>query len=325
MNNSLSEKEVNNTLETVTRLDVSKDALIWTIGNFSDLPKDPNLELFSPTMNNSSHNKPRWGIKIKQGAQFGTIFYDFFLLLYTFPRVFHQPLRIELSLIREDSNKSILSREMFLNLQYKNEQTQSEVCLPVVDKIVSIVNTQINVWISINLTIKCVISYKVHNIVSVKENNELLPSNLPNLSSFEQFYLSERLSDFSLKVDDEVLPVHRIVLSSHSSVFAAMIESDMKENHERFAVISDIPSSVLKDMLHYMYCGMVEDITHEKAILLYEAADIYNVQRLKEDCAVYLCSHMNDDVSANVLRLANLYNDKRLETAVRLLLNRKNE
>ncbi|GFY47929.1 hypothetical protein TNIN_64081 [Trichonephila inaurata madagascariensis] len=68
----------------------------------------------------------------------------------------------------------------------------------------------------------------------------------------------------------------------------------MKENHERFAVISDIPSSVLKDMLHYMYCGMVEDLTPEKAILLYEAADIYNVQHLKEDCAVYLCNHMNE-------------------------------
>ncbi|GFY45704.1 speckle-type POZ protein [Trichonephila inaurata madagascariensis] len=157
-----------------------------------------------------------------------------------------------------------------------------------------IVNTLINSWTSTNLTIKCVLWYKIHNFVPVKENSELLPSNLPNISSFEQFYLSERLSDFSLKVDDEVLPVHRIVLFSHSSVFAAMIESDMKENHERFAVISDISSSVLKDMLHYMYCGMVEDLTPEKAILLYEAADIYNVQHLKEDCAVYLCNHMNE-------------------------------
>ncbi|GFS59545.1 speckle-type POZ protein [Trichonephila inaurata madagascariensis] len=321
MNNSLSEIEVN-TLETVTRVDVIKDTLIWTVNNFSVVEQDPNLELFSPTVNNNSLNRPRWGIKIKKDAEFGTRFYDFFLIFYTFPRDFLQTLRIELSLVREDGNKSFLSREMSLNLQYKNEETQSEVCLPVVDKIV---NTHINSSTSTNLTIKCVIIYKVHNIVTVNENDELLPSNLPNIPPFEQFYLSERLSDFSLKVDDEVLPVHQIVLSFHSSVFAAMIESDMKENHERFAVISDIPSSVLKDMLHYMYCGMVEDLTSEKAILLYEAADIYNVQHLKEDCAVYLCSHMSDDVSANVLRLANLYNDKRLESVVRLHLNQKNE
>ncbi|GFY54452.1 speckle-type POZ protein [Trichonephila inaurata madagascariensis] len=324
MNNSFSEVK-GTTLETVTDVDVSKDTLIWTVNNFSVLQQDPNLELLTPTLNNNSLNKPRWGIKIKKGDQFAIGFFDFFLLLYTFPRDCHQPLRIELSLVREDSYKSLPSREMFLNLQYKNEQTQSEVCRPVVVKIVSVVNTLINSWTSTDLTIKCVISYNVHSIVSVKENGELLPFNLRNISSFEQFYLSERLSDFSLKVDDEVLPVHQIVLSSHSSVFAAMIESDMKENHERCAVIFDIPSSVLKDMLHYMYCGMVEDLTPKKAVLLYEAADIYNLQHLKEDCAVYLSSHTNDDVSANVLRLANLYNDKRLETAVRLLLNRKNE
>ncbi|GFY47930.1 hypothetical protein TNIN_64091 [Trichonephila inaurata madagascariensis] len=102
MNNSLSEKE-GNTLETVTSVDLSEDTLIWTIDNFSVLQHDPNLELLSPTLNNNFHNKPRWGVKIKKGDQFETRFYDFFLLLYTFPLGFHQPLRIKLSLIREDS------------------------------------------------------------------------------------------------------------------------------------------------------------------------------------------------------------------------------
>ncbi|GFU19239.1 speckle-type POZ protein [Nephila pilipes] len=325
MNNLLLQKDINSTLETVTRVDVSKDTLVWSIDNFSLLQQDPNLELCSPTLNNNSHNKPRWGIKVKKGNQFGTRFYDFYLILYTLPRHFYQPIRIELNVHREYDKKALLAREMYLSLHYKNEHVGNDVYLPVSEKIISIVQSQINSWTATSLRLECIISYKVHSIVSMKGNEELLPPNLSNISSFKQFYLSEKLSDFSLEVDDEVLPVHRLVLTYHSSVFAAMMESDMRENRDRLAVISDIPASVLKDLLHYMYCGMVENLTPEKAILVYEAADIYNVQHLKEECAHYLCNHMNDDISANVLRLANMYNDKKLETAVRLLLNRKNE
>ena len=65
------------------------------------------------------------------------------------------------------------------------------------------------------------------------------------------------LSDFTVVVGSESIPVHRALLAARSPVFAAMFRhEDTKEAQESQVVISDVRAEVFKDLLHFAYTGV---------------------------------------------------------------------
>jgi len=87
---------------------------------------------------------------------------------------------------------------------------------------------------------------------------------------------------------------HRAILAKRSEHFAAMFRSGMRESLEREICIPNIPSSIFKLMLEFLYTdGVKINIDIEQAVDLYVAADLYQLDRLKEMCSFVVKRNMN--------------------------------
>ena len=88
--------------------------------------------------------------------------------------------------------------------------------------------------------------------------------------------------DARIKVANEVFNVHKVVLASASRVFQAMLESDVLEK-SGILEISDFDSSVIADLLAYIYTGEAPNM-EELAEELLLAADKYELISLAHSC-----------------------------------------
>lgn len=123
-------------------------------------------------------------------------------------------------------------------------------------------------------------------------------------------------SDAVLTCGDSSFPVHKNILATRSDVFAAMFRHDMEEKNTGVVDIEDMDSSVLEQFVKYLYSGKVEEISVDKCIQLYQVADKYAVQSLKDFCASFISENLSKDVVCRILLLADQVGDaKLLETA----------
>ncbi len=68
---------------------------------------------------------------------------------------------------------------------------------------------------------------------------------------------SGQLSDFTIVVGTNGIPVHKCVLLAHSPVFKAMFNHDsIKEAQEKKVIIPDVSIDAMKDFLQFIYTGM---------------------------------------------------------------------
>jgi hypothetical protein len=125
---------------------------------------------------------------------------------------------------------------------------------------------------------------------------------------------NQEFSDFTLLTSDqEPIYVHKNILSIRSPVFSAMVNSKMLEGISSQAMITDISSKAVKELIRFIYCGRVDNIDDVAEDLLY-AADKYNLEDLKPLCACALAMKLD---KSNVLEsyimaeLHDLYNLKK--------------
>lgn len=93
----------------------------------------------------------------------------------------------------------------------------------------------------------------------------------------------ETLSDFIFIVGDEKFHVHKQILASKSKVFYAMFTTDMKENKNNEANITDMDSAVFKELLRFLYTNVVKE-AQKHAYELYQVAHKYDIPRLVNFC-----------------------------------------
>ena len=80
-------------------------------------------------------------------------------------------------------------------------------------------------------------------------------------------------SDITLVAGVQEFKVHKLHLSTHSAVFAAMFQhEDTKEAIEKKAIIEDVSAEVMRTLLHYIYTGTVEN-KDDLSVELFSAAD----------------------------------------------------
>lgn len=135
------------------------------------------------------------------------------------------------------------------------------------------------------------------------------------VTDFEKMFDKNILTDFDLKTNDvEVLKVHKVVLAARSPVFYAMLKNGYKELKQMYVDIKQYDSVVMKEVLRFMYCQKVrfinEEITHKLAF----AADMYQVEDLKEACINQIIFTLSTDNVLKSLILAdqltkNLYSE----------------
>eukprot|EP00803_Ostreobium_quekettii_P004434 evm.model.scf_2187.2 EVM.evm.TU.scf_2187.2 scf_2187:11453-16415(-) len=117
-------------------------------------------------------------------------------------------------------------------------------------------------------------------------------------------------ADVKITVEDETFEAHRFILEARSPVFHALLNIPMREGSEGVADIKDIQPPVFKALLFFMYTDSLpdelEDGQMDAAIAqhLLEAADRYQLVRLRRICERRLCQTVDVDTVATTLTLA---------------------
>ena len=85
-------------------------------------------------------------------------------------------------------------------------------------------------------------------------------------------------ADLTINCDSETFRVHKYFLCSKSTVFSAMLNSDMREAREGEINIRDMNSNTLSSMIHYIYTGELADGWQDLDIQdVTIAADMYDL------------------------------------------------
>ncbi|CAM0870908.1 unnamed protein product [Alopecurus aequalis] len=127
-------------------------------------------------------------------------------------------------------------------------------------------------------------------------------------------------ADVTFHVGGEKFLAHRYVLAARSPVFKVELYGAMKESVGSPIVIDDMEARVFKCLLHFIYTDSLPalemasgDVAMASHLLV--AADRYNVERLKLICEHKLCSHIDANMVANTLVLADQHGCNGLKEA----------
>jgi len=173
------------------------------------------------------------------------------------------------------------------------------------------------------LTVECKMTVSFSRIESVPFLNGAKPDALVDLGTQLGSLLdSGRLSDVVVRVGDEHIRAHSIVLAARSPVFDAMWTSSMKEQAEKEVEITDLEPVAVQRMIRFMYTGAVpcELSNDNETLALLEAAHRYQVTVLIELCVVALSSRLTVDIVAERLMVADLAGLESLRRACLLFI-----
>ncbi|CDJ26340.1 hypothetical protein CFC21_043097 [Triticum aestivum] len=132
---------------------------------------------------------------------------------------------------------------------------------------------------------------------------------------------SEEEADVTFKIGDDTFVAHRCVLAARSTVFRAELFGPMKEGTIGGIIhIEDMEGNVFKALLSFIYTDSLpkmaidtlEDEREDQEVLwlqhLLEAADRYDLERLKVLCEEKLCQHIDVGSVTTILTLAEQHN-----------------
>jgi len=111
--------------------------------------------------------------------------------------------------------------------------------------------------------------------------------------------------------------VHRNVLCARSSYFRGMFTSGLREKNESLIVIKDADKVIFKELLRYIYCGMVtEQVLQDQTVELLTVADKYDVEGLRTKCEALLMQRITKSNAASILLAADMYHALNLKKKV---------
>ncbi|KAF0901293.1 hypothetical protein E2562_039158 [Oryza meyeriana var. granulata] len=172
------------------------------------------------------------------------------------------------------------------------------------------------------LTIECVINVVQDPVVTAGDAPELEhpPSNI--LDHLAGLVDDKDTADVTFVVQGEEFPAHRAVLAMRSPVFKAELYGPLKESNARIAVDGMEPA-VFRALLHFIYTDTtaamddLDDADDKAQMILHllEAADRYDVERLKLICELMLCKSLTVDTVAATLAMADQHHCQKLKEA----------
>lgn len=156
------------------------------------------------------------------------------------------------------------------------------------------------------------------------------------LSSFNKNYLTRRIAcdihkmfdetkflDIEMKCNDgEILKAHKAILASRSTVFYAIFSNCPKQPHNQTIEILDFDSTVMKEVLRFIYCTDIENLEKISRRLIF-AAEKFQLEGLKKICIENIVANLSSKNVIRCLRLADRITkadrlfDECLETAIR--------
>jgi len=113
-----------------------------------------------------------------------------------------------------------------------------------------------------------------------------------------QLFESGDFSDYVIQCEGTEFKVHRVVLGPKSTVLMNVMSKCSSP-----MLIRDVDSSTLQDLLRFMYSGRidVEGINPAKIMKLLTAADLYQVENVREGLEATLMENVNEDTAVDYL------------------------
>ncbi|XP_037893604.1 kelch-like protein 17 [Glossina fuscipes] len=132
------------------------------------------------------------------------------------------------------------------------------------------------------------------------------------LERLTKMRINQKLFDFSLDVDGELIYVHKLALAIASDYFAAMFEADMKVRKEGTVKLQDVDVVAVKVLVDYIYSGVIT-LTEGNVEAVLSASDLFQIVWVKEQCALLLKNNVNRENCCRVRKLADMHSCKDLQ------------
>uniref|UniRef100_A0A0D9VF92 Speckle-type POZ protein n=1 Tax=Leersia perrieri TaxID=77586 RepID=A0A0D9VF92_9ORYZ len=119
-------------------------------------------------------------------------------------------------------------------------------------------------------------------------------------------------------VGQERISAHRCILAARSSVLKELFFGATHVKARNNIRIEDMEVDVFRSMLHFIYTDSLPEMSSDDVVMaqhLLVAANRYNVKKLKLTCEEKLLKHIDTNMVAATLALAEQYNSHRLKEA----------
>ncbi|XP_015906181.2 BTB and MATH domain-containing protein 42 isoform X1 [Parasteatoda tepidariorum] len=138
-------------------------------------------------------------------------------------------------------------------------------------------------------------------IVDFKDKDELL-----------QMFTEKQFNFVTLCTPNKKFFLHKAVLCAKSPVFKAMFDKNMIENEYNSVDIDDIDTETMTSFIKFLHFEPIGDLSQESAVLLYYAADKYQIDSLKKKCVSILAEGLSVENVCDIFVLADSHQDKEL-------------
>jgi len=121
----------------------------------------------------------------------------------------------------------------------------------------------------------------------------------PILQNIVSLLKNRNPEDMTFEIGGNNLHAHTQIVGASSPVLAAMFQNDFEESRTQTVKIEDTTVEVFQQFLHYLYANQVPEMKKEGiAAGLFELADRYAVDSLKEESAICLAEQLDVDAES---------------------------
>ncbi|XP_075132194.1 kelch repeat and BTB domain-containing protein 8-like [Leptodactylus fuscus] len=128
------------------------------------------------------------------------------------------------------------------------------------------------------------------------------------MKGLQELYLSKTLCDATVVTEGERFLCHKVVLSTVSPYFRVLFTCPMKESESGEVSLLDIPSSVMKDVLNFVYTGRAK-LNMDNVEDLFMVSCRLQIKPLQDFCSRFLILNMDSENCLWIYRLAHSHND----------------
>ena len=115
---------------------------------------------------------------------------------------------------------------------------------------------------------------------------------LETIENLYKFKNESLFTDISIYIEGVEFPCHKVVLCAASIYFKTMFLCDLKESRQGKVYFENISPWTMKRLLDFIYTGRIE-INFENVIDLYNAACMFQLDKLEEKCTHYIKQHID--------------------------------
>lgn len=122
------------------------------------------------------------------------------------------------------------------------------------------------------------------------------------------------LCDISLKIEDQSISAHRVVLAAASPYFLAMFTGNMLESRQVEVCLHDLEFKALISVVEYCYSGKIE-ITTKNVQSLLITSSLLQVSAVKDACVEFLQERLHPNNCLGIMNFADTFNCQSLSQA----------